>query len=64
MCIAVQPVSSLSVEKGAEVAHAVTSELVSLNGDEDLMVHQVLDGSAAGRLLVSAQLTTELPLLA
>lgn len=53
-----------SVEKGAEVTHAVASELVSLNGDKDLVVHQVLDGSAAGRLLVSAQLTNKSPLTA
>lgn len=51
-----------SAEKGAEVAHAVASELVSLDRDENLMVHQILHGSATGRLLVSAQLPTKLPL--
>lgn len=51
-----------SVKECAKVAHAVAFELVSLNGDKDLVVHQILNGSAAGRLLVSAQLAIELPL--
>ncbi|KAG7239525.1 hypothetical protein INR49_028827 [Caranx melampygus] len=50
------------LEECAKVAHAVAFELVPLNGDKDLVVHQILDGSAAGCLLVSAQLATELPL--
>lgn len=53
---------TLSVEKGAKVAHAIAPELVSLNRDKDLVLHQILDRSAAGRLLVSAQLTIKLPL--
>lgn len=52
----------VSVAKGAKVAHAVAFELVSLEGDKDLVVFQTLGSSPAGRLLVSAQLMTELPL--
>lgn len=54
----VQGVWTSSIEKGAEVAFIVASELVSLKGDEDLAVHHILDSSAARPFLVSTQLTT------
>lgn len=51
-----------SVEKGAEVAQAVTLELVPLYGGEDLVLCQVVVHAAARRLFVLIQLTAELPL--
>lgn len=52
----------ISVEKGAQVTHTIAPELVSLDGDKDLVVHQILHSSAAGGLLGSAELPTKLPL--
>lgn len=49
------------VEKGAEVAHAIAPELVSLNRDKDLVLQEILDCSAAGQPLDSAQLMIKLP---
>lgn len=54
---------TLSIEKGAKITQAVALELVSLNGNKDVVLHQVLDGSRTGHLFVSAQLTVKLPLL-
>lgn len=51
-----------SEEESTKVAPAVPFELVLLDRNKDLVLHQVLDRSAAGRLLVSAQLAAELPL--
>lgn len=45
---------TLSVEKGAKVTHAIASELVSLNRDKNLVLHQILHCSATGGLPVSA----------
>lgn len=53
----------LSIRKGTKIAQAVAPELVSLNGNKDVVLHQILDGSRTGNLFVSAQLTIKLPLL-
>lgn len=52
----------LSIEKGTEITQAIAPELVSLDGNKDVVLHQILDGSRPGDLFVSAQLTIKLPL--
>lgn len=54
---------TLSIEKGTKITQAIASELVSLNGNKDVFLHEILNGSCTGDLFVSTQLTIKLPLL-
>lgn len=46
-----------SIEKGAKVAHTITSKLVSQKGDKNLILCEIVDCSGTGSFLGSAQLT-------
>lgn len=52
-----------SIEKGAKITQAIAPELVSLNGNKDVVIQQILDSPRTRHLLVSVQLPIKLPLL-